>query len=401
MLDREYDGRTNCISIITKIKLKDYAQIVKKAFENNGNIEGQRGVISRSSSAVRIRDRMNKDFIAGAIFPPVVLGLMTETDKYEELRGLEKEGLADKLLEFIAEKEYSNVSIVDGMQRSNVYLNHIKGNEDREIRVEIWVSPNVVKLLYRMLILNTGQVPWNVRRQIEVVYSPLVNTLEAKLFEEYPELNGNVNLFDVNSNGKRTAAGEYHKNQIVELYLSFNLRTEKVDVQTQLAEDFHKIDMVESLEKEDGFDVFIRVFANLCKLDLTFGEFLELTEVKGRFFDGKGFFSSHPARVGFIVAATQLIIGKIMRDKEKPERDKAIVLFEENCLRLIQKIDSLSGDPEALKRFFAFDYLDEYLMTLPKSKVGDVERKGFTNCMTEILAEKDEYVSLEPYWRAF
>ena len=39
------------------------------------------------------------------------------------------------------------ISIIDGMQRSNIYFNNYKGNESKSIRVEFWISNKTVKLL--------------------------------------------------------------------------------------------------------------------------------------------------------------------------------------------------------------------------------------------------------------
>ena len=37
--------------------------------------------------------------------------------------------------------------------------------------------------MYRMLVLNTGQVPWTIRRQLEVVYGSLLKTIKNSVPE--------------------------------------------------------------------------------------------------------------------------------------------------------------------------------------------------------------------------
>jgi len=188
---------------------------------------------------------------------------------------------------------------------------------------------------------------------------------------------------------------------LVELYLAFNLRNEKVEVETQLAEEFHRLDMVEALEKEENFLVFVDIFAHLCELDIALGKIdIKLSEIEGKFVEGKSLFTSHPARVGFVVAATQQILGKIKRDKSPENSQKAYEVFVQNCQKLITKIENIK-EVELLREFFAFDFLNEYIQTLPKNKVGDVERKGFTNSFGELLAEEEDINTLEPYWREF
>ena len=402
IIDCKTDKNSNCLSLLTEMKLNNYIKLTDKAFEKSGNIEGQRGVINKSSSASKIRDRMFEDFVNGAVFPPVVVGVLLPAEDYDEIKKAvhENEDIDTKLLAFLSNNEYENISIIDGVQRSNVYKSNLSGNEDREIRVEYWVTSNISSLIYRMLVLNTGQVPWNVRRQVEVVYKPLINTIENKLFMKYPHLNDKIKFYDINSKGKRTSAGEYHKNQIVELFLSYNLRSEKVDVQTQLAEDFQKIDMMETLRSEKTVEIFTEILAKLCELDLALGNVNErLSYVQGKFMDGKSLFSSHPARIGFVVAATHLIVGKIGRDKTPIQTEKALNLFYKNADTIIARLNEMKDEEERIIEFLEFDVLNDLILSLPKSKVGDSERNGFKNIFTELLREEDEIQSLQPYWR--
>lgn len=398
--DRMLDNRTNCISIMGKMSIKSYLDFIKEAFEANGNLSGQRGVIKNSSSAAKIRDRMNKDFQQGAIFPPVVIGILSEEERYDAIASAYDHDLlpiVDELFKFMSNEK---ISIIDGMQRTNIYNNNLEKHADRIIRVEFWVAKNLSKLLYRMLVLNTGQVPWNVRRQLEVIYKPYVEELKRVLFLKYPELKDRIKLYDINDTTKRYNSGEYQKSQLIELYLAFNLRSEKVDVQTQLAEDFHKLDMIESLEEKDAFSIFVDIFAYLCKLDLTFGKInFELS--KGRFKDGKSLFASNPFKIGFMVAACQYILGKMNRNKTSKERTILLSNFKQNCDEIIRKTESLLHNKDSLREYLDLDYLNDYLATLSKSRVGDVERRGFKNSFYELFKEDEEIISFNQYWREF
>src|SRR5206468_10941817 len=102
-------------------------------------------------------------------------GVLLEEEDFSKIKEIETKDLVPFFTEALKKQEYENISIIDGMQRSNVYKHNLYGNENREIRVEYWIASSISNLLYRMLVLNTGQVPWNVRRQIEVVYKPLLN----------------------------------------------------------------------------------------------------------------------------------------------------------------------------------------------------------------------------------
>lgn len=71
------------------------------------------------------------------------------------------------------------------------------------------MSDRTVKLLYRMLVLNTGQVPWNTRRQVEVIFSGLSNSIIAETFSKNPDLEDHVEILNVDDGRRRTQAGKY------------------------------------------------------------------------------------------------------------------------------------------------------------------------------------------------
>ena len=176
VIDSYCDEKRKCISLVTKMTLEEYRELTYDAFantENNGNLDGQRGVIKKSAAANRIKKRMQEDFVNGAIFPQVVIGIEGELAIYEKLEP------GQELSTAYFEKD--KVSIIDGMQRSYIYFNNYEGNERRTIRVEFWIAEDGIQLLYRMLVLNTGQTPWNTRRQVEVVFGNLLSKIEETI----------------------------------------------------------------------------------------------------------------------------------------------------------------------------------------------------------------------------
>ncbi len=71
-------------------------------------------------------------------------------------------------------------SIIDGMQRTTA-LQEAKdsfGENQLNIRVEFWIADKLNSLIYRMLVLNTGQVPWEMARQLETIYSQLLKSIK-------------------------------------------------------------------------------------------------------------------------------------------------------------------------------------------------------------------------------
>ena len=115
ILDSGVDKRGGCKSILTSMTLREYKSLAIYAFENSGNIHGQRNVIKRSSTAAKIKKRMADDFKQGAIFPQVVLGLLCSKDSMENMTGENFYSILDSV-----SKE--QISIIDGMQRSGIYF---------------------------------------------------------------------------------------------------------------------------------------------------------------------------------------------------------------------------------------------------------------------------------------
>ncbi|MCP1562199.1 hypothetical protein J2Y80_000259 [Bacillus velezensis] len=397
VVDGNFDTNASAFSISTVMELKEYTSLTDYAFKQDGNIEGQRSVISKSAAASKIRDRMIKDFKNGGVFPPVVLGLIVKEEQLQKVK--ESVSLDDDFDQMFETYPDEDISIIDGMQRTNIYRGCLDGNEDREIRVEYWIATSINKLLYRMLVLNTGQVPWNVRRQVEVIYKPIISQIKEMVESKKPELYSKLNFYDINDKGRRTKAGEFHKNQIVDLFLVYSLRNEKTDISTQLAEEYKKLDLMDALDQSISLDKFIDIFIAMCKLDIALGNLdLSMIELEGRFTNGKDLFSSHPVRVGFVAAATELIIGRKGRERNPKQSEEALNRFVENINEIISRLDTEKFSIEEIEEFLDFQMLNQWLTSLPKSKVGEEERTGFKKAFAMIFEEKEGFIKLSEYW---
>ncbi len=211
VMDWLQDHRTNCYSALVKLPTGTYLELVKDAHEQRGGISGQREVL-KTTTAKRIRDRMIADIRAGAVLPPVVIGVIV--DKKQRATGPKDQAA------FIKSISKQNLSIIDGMQRTASLIE--AGNTDpdvfaRDMRVEFWVAKSVRALIYRMLVLNTGQVPWTLARQLSVVYAPLLEEIKKNV----PNLE---RIFTPDRSGRRVGGGQFSPDSLVELYLAFSLR---------------------------------------------------------------------------------------------------------------------------------------------------------------------------------
>ena len=389
ILDISEDRQRKCLSMITKMTLKEYYDLAKKSFDENGSLEGQRGVIKKSAAAARIRKRMHEDFSKGAIFPQVVIGVTQSTKDLKNLSsGMEMP------IDCFKDK---NISIIDGMQRSNIYFSNFEGNENREIRVEFWVADDSVQLLYRMLVLNTGQTPWNTRRQVEVVFSNLAKSIEDELYIQYPDYKTVVKLAQIDDNKKRTQAGTYPLNSVIEMYLGFNTRNVKVQVSDELSEEYQRFDMMESIEMSDSLKYFATSFGLMCKLDFCFANNVSSIGDKRQFVEGKDIFSSAPVRMGFIVACAETILGKISTKRTSEDMENRKNKLCDQIDVIVEKIDKEKDNPN----FMELELLNDVCDKLPKTRFGDEMRRLFKNIFVEIFRDDSfaESTSMEPFWR--
>ena len=69
-LDNLLDERSDCASILTEITVENYLKLSSHAYNEQGKLAGQRDKL-KTTSGVRIRNRMTEDFKTKAILPPV------------------------------------------------------------------------------------------------------------------------------------------------------------------------------------------------------------------------------------------------------------------------------------------------------------------------------------------
>lgn len=169
MFHRIEDNRVSCISVMTEMRVGDYLSLVERVYEKSGGIEGQRAAL-KTKTALTIRHRLVSDLIDGAVIPPIVLGYLAQDVEMQAFRSANN---FEEISPYLNDLDEGKVSIIDGMQRTTALLDACKRDprtEDRLVRVELWIAGRVNSLVYRMLVLNTGQVPWDISRQLETIY---------------------------------------------------------------------------------------------------------------------------------------------------------------------------------------------------------------------------------------
>lgn len=381
-----YDDRTECFSVQLVITIGDYLELVRKAYSQKGALGGQRDAL-KTTTAKRIRERMVNDIRRGTVLPPVVLGVVVSNELFSRYP-IDK---ASKVQDFIPGEFLNDVAIIDGMQRTTALQEAVDVDLNvarRLMRVEFWLTRSVNAMVYRMLVLNTGQVPWTLARQLSVVYAPLLEEINKKV----PNI-GRIHTPD--KPGRRVQSGEYSSDALVELYIAFNLRKTSVDTKEALSDEFSRLDIVENVSDEKFQEHFYSVLSMLTELDHAFSRYD--SGLSGRFSKGRNVFDGQPSRIGFVAAVAQHAIGRPGMERERTDRDKRMSSLESACDRFCRRLGEMSK--EELGEFLTLDVLSE-MLDRRVGQVGRYERGLFFEAFRVMIDEDFELQSMEPCWRA-
>lgn len=383
------DRRVKCYSIITSMKLGEYIDLVESAYKSVGGIEGQRAPL-KTKTAMSIRSRLVSDIKQGAIVPPVVVGVLIPNKEYDAL------AQATKISDFLDVANRAGgerISIIDGMQRTTAMLEALQddpASAERDVRVEFWIAERVNSLIYRMLVLNTGQVPWEIGRQLETVYGQFLTQIKG-------ELGGSVSIFDTGDRRRRVQSGMYQSKSIIELLLLFSSRKIEIDVKDRVAEDFARLDTIETTSHSDFIEYFTRTLRILVTLDQQFSRYAVPDRESHRFKSGRDIFSSFPALAGFCSMVSIELFdepGFSIGWDDVPEKmkkiEEAFGLLEEKMKRL---------DDTQLGEFLQLDLLEERLKQ-PSGQVGRFERELFRKAFSSMLRNAHRLETLQPCWVA-
>lgn len=373
---------------MTDLRVRDYIELVREAYRNRGGIEGQRDAL-KTTTAKRIRERMVSDIRHGAILPPVVIGAVVDAERFGSFP-LEGE-LGPR--EILPGEAVQSLAIIDGMQRTTAIIEALNGHEavlDRTLRVELWLTKSVRAMVYRMLVLNTGQVPWSLSRQLSVVYAPLIDEIR----ENVKELE---RVFGPDKPGRRVGPAQYASDSLVELYLAFSLRKTTVDTKEALSEEFSRLDFVENLSRHDFQNQFYTCLRVMVGLDRAFSRFDPGGGSSERYVRGKNVFDSQPARIGFVTAVAQNVLGRPGMDRPEGEAAERIAKIDQQSTHLTDRLTNAS--PEDVARFLALGVLRERL-DVRTGQVGRFERSVFFEAFKVLIDEGFDLADMEPCWRA-
>ncbi|MBD2133874.1 hypothetical protein H6F47_15910 [Sphaerospermopsis sp. FACHB-1094] len=347
IIDIQEDTNLNCYSVLTVVSIRDFIEFIQPIHKQKGNLDDQREVLQTRSAKI-IRNQMVEDLKYGAILPPIVLGIICNED------------INDKNF-FNLIQDQQKISILDGMQRIQAIKDAIFQKEiTHNLRVEFWFASDESALLYRMLVLNSGQIPWGLDKQLEVVFKPILQNLKATI----PNLENLIS--------KKI----YKQSEIVELFLAFTSRKVRIDKKQQLAEYHAALDIMILIRERSAHTIgkFEEIFRLMTEIDQL------LEEIENRYV-----FDNQTARIGFIVACAEKIFGLLGSNLEK-QYSQIESNFHDIRLKLYKIKDKIACQSiEQNYNFLALDILKENLRSIPKEK----HRQAFLDGFKVIFSEPE------------
>lgn len=386
-----------CASVMIEMTARDYISLVEKIYRENGGITGQRAPL-RTKTAKTIRNRMISDILKGVSLPPVVVGILLSSDKYEIVDDIKSR---DQFVELLKTLNNSSISIIDGMQRTTALIEALESPDARavsDIRVEFWIASEVNSLIYRMLVLNTGQVPWDISRQLEAIYRPVLKSIDNSV-------TGTIRFISKDT-GKRSNLGpyEYETEDVAELLLIFSARKREVNIRDQIAQDFVRLDLIESTLHVNLVGYFTDSLKLLSRLNsaLSTLENTQDSDPRKKYSRGSDILDGFPAKAGYFSA-----LGIFLFDKPGFDTDwNAVpIKFERirfHLDRIVKSIHNASTQDEKEEIILLEDLREKITKHgLAATQVGRFEREYFEKGFLALFEDIERIRNLGVAWSAY
>lgn len=248
------DFRTNTNILYAQIKINEYLDLVGKDFD--------RFEIQRKKEKHKGYNRLKNDIEKGTLIPTITLAVEPSSVNSFKTLLLEKDSkkITEQLIT-ITDKIY----ILDGLQRTYI-INDLKANgaifnDEQRLLLEIWFEEDIKHLIYRLIVLNSGQKPMSMRHQIELLFITMRETLTKDVL--------GLKVLEEKDEESRVNAKEFPFERLVTAYKSFLTKSPEADKDNIVAERMKEADMLESDEQflSEPFIKFSKFLRIYCLLD--------------------------------------------------------------------------------------------------------------------------------------
>ncbi|MEI2605236.1 hypothetical protein V8O11_15720 [Erwinia aphidicola] len=215
--------------------------------------------LQRKRESHKAYKRLREDIVEGALLPSITLSV--------------KHHLVDNIIDSINNKEALTellsrddvVDILDGLQRtyiiSDLKKNGVFFKEGQKLLLEYWLEPDLSKLIYRMIVLNSGQKAMSMRHQIELLFLSLQETISSRL--------EGIEIIKEKDSKRRTQVKKYHLSSIVASYNAFITASHETDKENLVAQKLIDDGAFDSSEDEltAQFEDYMHYLNVFIKLD--------------------------------------------------------------------------------------------------------------------------------------
>ena len=111
----------------------------------------------------------------------------------------------------------------------------------KDFLLEMWFESDINHLLYRLIVLNSGQKPMSMRHQIELLFT----TMRVTLSNQIPELE----ILVENKEERRIKAKQLYFERLVTAYKSFLTTSPEVDKDVLVSEKIIEEKILENNEE--------------------------------------------------------------------------------------------------------------------------------------------------------
>ncbi|MEX2410034.1 MAG: hypothetical protein WD607_01460 [Candidatus Paceibacterota bacterium] len=254
ILGKATDLRTNTSVIYSQISINEYFELIG---ENYNQFQ-----IQRRREKHKGYKRLKKDLKKGALLPTITLAIEPSVAKYFlDVVNSNDNSLLLKKLKGVKE----NIYILDGLQRTHLIKELIDEgvdfNDNHELLLEIWVEPEITHLVYRLIVLNSGQKPMSMRHQLELLFT----TMRVTLTKEIPKLE----IQQEKDESRRSRPNQLPFDRIVTAYHSFLRKSPEIDKTSIVSEKMLEEKLMDESEAfiTSSFQTFKIYLKKYCELD--------------------------------------------------------------------------------------------------------------------------------------
>lgn len=162
-LSKIFDEFLQADNILIEMSIEEYLNIARKIINNN---EYQR---NRVRSSLSIYSLLRNDLKKLCTMPTIVLAFKDEGIAYDEGEEVFVNFVDNLMIMDGLQRTYSLIDVYNELAKENTML--LERFKNHKIRVEVYMGISRTGILYRMLTLNTGQIPMSKRHEIEILYS--------------------------------------------------------------------------------------------------------------------------------------------------------------------------------------------------------------------------------------